>query len=328
MMMMERRALYNLLRMNWLRDPSQDVEEWQVADYRNMGYNELFQHLYDRGIDLDANAFQQIAEEFDTPEELSDVIFSENDFDASDEDAIYLLLFELWRRLFAEIPCLSVFCDELDHQIFLFDNEEQDNPEAIEDVLSNLQVVLDENADESGKPLEVFQMVASNCANDVESFLYDFISEQIDHENHAYALDLLEGFEPYLSDQKWVDFLRSRVIVETDPEESKELLQQVVKRAIKDENIEFNFEVLAFLVQEGEEGSFQQLAKKTLELIRTEDNFHEFLALAADYFSCIDLEEKERQVQIIIDSRINRADHEKMDPNDPEIDEVRKLLGC
>ncbi len=47
----------------------------------------------------------------------------------------------------AERLCLSVFCDELDHQINLYDSGEIERPEAIPDVLANLQEVLDENTD-------------------------------------------------------------------------------------------------------------------------------------------------------------------------------------
>ena len=33
-MQIERRALYNLMRMNWQIDPSLPAEPWQVEDYR------------------------------------------------------------------------------------------------------------------------------------------------------------------------------------------------------------------------------------------------------------------------------------------------------
>jgi len=41
----ERRALYNLLRLNWLRDPSVKVERWQVEDLRSVSTPDLLYRI-------------------------------------------------------------------------------------------------------------------------------------------------------------------------------------------------------------------------------------------------------------------------------------------
>ena len=70
-MELERRALYNALRLNWLRDPNLAAEPWQVEDYRNMSLEAIFERLKLQDIELDRTSFLKAAEEFDTPEELT-----------------------------------------------------------------------------------------------------------------------------------------------------------------------------------------------------------------------------------------------------------------
>ena len=47
--------------------------------------------------------------------------------------------------------------------------------------------ILDENVDEGVPPEQALQLISTYCANDIETFLYDFISEQIDEDNETYA---------------------------------------------------------------------------------------------------------------------------------------------
>ena len=42
--------------------------------------------------------------------------------------------------------------------------------------------------DEGLPPEQAFQLISPYCANDIETFLYDFIAEQIDEDNESYAM--------------------------------------------------------------------------------------------------------------------------------------------
>ncbi len=53
----ERRALYNLLRMNWINEPTLPVESWQVEDYRALSLPDLFGRLKDFNIQLERVSF-------------------------------------------------------------------------------------------------------------------------------------------------------------------------------------------------------------------------------------------------------------------------------
>lgn len=300
-MQIERRALYNLLRMNWLQDPSMEVEPWQIEDYREMSFKALFDRLKDKNIRLDRSNFLSLAESYDTPEDLSEEFL--DDADPTTQDQIYLLIFELWRRLITEKPSLSIFCDELDHQIHLYDSSPNPNTEAIQDIIANFQVILDENADQGGNPQEIFTSICAGCANDIDSFLYDFIAEQIDNHNDSYAMELLDGFSKYVTDAKWFEFLRARLMASTDLEGANRYLRQILQNYSQADDLEFNLEVLSFLVAGGEQELFVNLAKKTANLVAEEDDFQDLLLICADYYHRLDEDHKEQAIQEILKER-------------------------
>ena len=91
------RALYNLLRISWLEDPDVKVKSWQVADYRSMSVEVLFGRLQELGIVLDEASFLAYAEGCDSPEDLVECLWVDEE-DLDKQDASYLVLFELWRR--------------------------------------------------------------------------------------------------------------------------------------------------------------------------------------------------------------------------------------
>ncbi|GAG66688.1 unnamed protein product, partial [marine sediment metagenome] len=124
-MELQPKALYNLLRMNAEQDPSLKLQPWKIADYRAMNEETLFAELSALGFDLGRERFLEVAEQCDTPEQLTGYFVGE--VDPEEEDRAYLLFFELWRRFVPERPSLSIFCDELDHHIRDFDRGEAIN---------------------------------------------------------------------------------------------------------------------------------------------------------------------------------------------------------
>lgn len=299
----QKRALYNSLRMNWLIDPKLKAEPWQVENYREMTTPLICSRLRQNGLDINKESFTALAEEFESPEEFTASLLEDDEVDPETEDRIYLLIFELWRRLETDKPCLSIFCDELDHQIFLFDQSQIQDVEDLQDVLANLQVILDENTDQGADPIEVMESINRGCANDIETFLYDFISEQIDNENFSYAQELLDSFIEYVEDIKWFDFLRMRILKHTDPEGAAVLIEQLVEEASEDEDLQFNLELLCEMVQEGEEDTFVYLIKSSIPLLETEEDFQDLLAICSDFYRCQDQENKEKAIQSLLQNR-------------------------
>ena len=196
-MEVERRALYNLLRMSWRLDPKIQVEPWQIADYRSLTTQQLFALLNQHGIRIDQASFMAFAEENDTPEEFAEAL-RPDELDPKSQDKLYLIIFELWRRLKPEKPSLSILCDELDHQLIHMTKKRSRVLNPLKCVLANLLEVLNENVDQGIKPKQAFKFVSEGCAHNVEDFLYDFISELLDDGNYSFAGELFEGFGQYV----------------------------------------------------------------------------------------------------------------------------------
>lgn len=327
-MEIERRALYNLMRMNWLRDPSMAVTPWQVENYRELSLNILYQRLSLHDLQLDKEHFLSLADEVDTPEELTAMLLEDTETppEPTVYDQIYLLIFELWRRYITDRPCLSIFCDELDHQIHLYDMEKQDNAEAIQDILSNLQAILDENTDKGAKAQDVFKLFSSNCAHDLESFLYDYISDQLDNDHDAYANELIDGFISYVEDIKWYEFLRVRLIMSDPRSDGKRLLGHLIDRYSNEQDLEFNLEVLTYMVKVGNRELFIKLVKKTLPLISIEADFQDLLDICADFYHFLDMEAKEKTIKMLITRRTHIHIESIFNPKDPAVTELLSVL--
>ncbi len=325
-MEIDRRALFNSLRINWLADPSTRVLPWQVEDYRALSLEDIFARLEKKEIHLDKISFSALAEEADSPEELCEVLLADFNLKPAERDQVYLLIFELWRRFINEKPCLSIFCDELDHQIFVYDHGQVTRIEDIQDSLANLEVILDENTDEGADPVKVFETVSKCCANNLETFLYDYIAEQIDNHNFSYAADLLEGFGQYVNEVAWFDFLWARLLSHTDPEGADKILRKLIQEIKKQQDLDLSLEVLSFFAKGGDPDLFRTLARQTVSMLETEEDFQELLAICADYYHFLDQDHEEQLIQQILQKRPQNALESQILPKDAKVKEFLKII--
>lgn len=325
-MQIERRALYNALRMNWLLDPTLAVETWQVTDYRSLTLEELLNMLKDHDILLTKGEFIALSDDVDTPEDLTEELVDELELSLEIQDQIYLIIFEVWRRIVPQKRCLSIFCDELDHQIYLYDLEKIDQIEPLEDAIANLLVILDENVDQGEEPKEIFKVIGANCANDIENFLHDFIAEQIDNDNDSYAVELLEGFDQYIENNRWFDFFKARVLAHANPIKANARIRSILEETDTDPSLELNLEMLSFMVQAGDNESFLRLVNLSIPLLESEEDFQDLLAICSDYYLCLDLEEQEKRVEKLLASRKNKKLDAPFAKKDPQAAELLAIL--
>lgn len=326
-MQVEKRALYNSIRMNWFYDQSFKAELWQIEDYRKIPLDALFDRLKLFKFSLDKISFSALADHADSPEELAEQLIADAELDIQKQDQVYLIIFELWRRILPERLSLSIFCDEFDHRIFQYDTGQLSNPESIADVLANFKIILDDNVDDGIEPHEAFQSVVAGCANDVESFLYDFITEQLDSDNDSYAAELLEAFHDYVQDVKWFDFLKARILSNSDFEVSLEEIKKIILNPKYQPELEFNLEMLSFLVQGENHKIFSLLVKKTLPLIQHEEDFQDLLNICCDFYRVLDSETKEKAVLEIIQKRSQYSMEKKVQNSDPHRSELLKIIA-
>lgn len=257
----ERRALYHLLRMNQLHNLSLVTEPWQVEDYRSLTLDRLFEQLRPFHIDLDRMSFITFGDECDSPEEFTEQLIGEQHLEPTQEDQIYLLVFELWRRIMSEKPSLSIICHELDHQIYLFDHNKIENPLDLENALIRFTQILEQNVDEGVPAEQAIQLISTYSANDIETFLYDFISEQIEKGNESYAYDLLDHFNPYLIENKWFKLLRLRLSGHPLTKTAQRLLEQLMDDYLSESDVDFHLELLASVTEMKEHEAFYLIGK-------------------------------------------------------------------
>lgn len=322
----EQKALYNLLRMNWLNDSTLQVEPWQVEDYRELPLTELFERLKSHAVFLDKASFIAYANETDSPEEFTDFLVGDQNLPRTNEDQIYLLLFELWRRLMPEKPSLSIFCDELDYQAYLYDHGQLTEITHLQKALDNLISVLNENVDAGIDPKEAFQLMSDSCANDIETFLYDFISEQLDESGELYAQELLDSFAPYFVENKWFDLLQVRLLSHLNLKSALKSLNQLIEDHLKDQDLEFNFELLAFMPEFGLPQLFEHVVRQTGPLLVTEEDFQDLLLICSDYYERLDQEQTEKIIQDLIKKRSQKLLNEPFDSRDVDLEILFKTI--
>lgn len=325
-MQLHTKALYNLLRYNCLEDPSIYCEKWQVEDLRLVDTEELFQRLRDFGIALDKRHFILYGMDCDDPEELSECLIVDKKSTVK-QDQIYLVIFELWRRLLPENPSLSIFCDELDYRIYLYDKDKFDSNELIEDAVANFLDILDENIDEGKDPKEVFISISKYCAHDLESFLYDYIADRIDEGNDTYATDLLENFYQFLTNWRWFDFLRVRIVAKTDLVIANDIIKKIIADEKERPDIDLSLEILKFMVQEGYPELFVELARLTLHNISVEVDFIELLETISEFYKRLDEDEKDKAIQKIKSKRSKIDSQAHVNKNDKDLASVDSILS-
>jgi hypothetical protein len=325
-MQLKGKALFNLLRISWIEDRNSNVMSWQVEDLRDISIEELFSRLKKLGLILDEEGFYLYAEKCNSPEELVDFIWIEEE-DWEGHDRTYLLLFELWRRLLPGKLCLSVFCDELDQLVELYDNGLLEDEESLQSALTILEDILDDIYDVEGNAPEVFSEVASYCAHDLERFLFDYISDQIEEENETYASELIDAFYDYATDKRRFDLLRARLFAQVNLEESNLIYGRILEELRELPDLELTLLVAENLIHHGDVRLFMQAVKQTLALLKKEEEFQSLLAMVVEYYRCLDREKEEQTVQSLLDARSARPLEEGIDPSDQTLSQISHLIS-
>lgn len=296
------KALYNMLRSRYEDEPELPVEPWQVEQYRELPTEELFERLRALGLSLQAESFLLYAAGSDTPEELIEVLWTD-ETDEEGVDEAYLLIFELWRRLLPEKGCLSLFCDELDYRIEQYDLGVSTADEMIQEAFSQLEDLLDESADEGGEPQEIFSQIAGGCAHDLESFLYDYIATQILERNDLLASELIDGFYDYVSDPRFLDLLRIRLFFLGEVEEGAVLLDQLVEDLTENPDLDLLLELGYVLSERNERKPFFKTVALSIPLLEVEEDFQDLLAVVADFFRSSGESDLEQKIEKLIARR-------------------------
>jgi len=325
-MQLKGKALFNLLRISWLEDRNSEVKKWQVEDLRELDIKEIFSRLKKLGLILNEESFYLYAENCANPEDLVNYIWIETE-DFEGHDQTYLLLFELWRRLLPDKLCLSIFCDELDQLIDIYDKGELENEESLQNALSILEDILDDSYDEGNEAKKVFSEVTSYCAHDLERFIFDYISDQIVEKDETYASELVDAFYDYVSDQRRFDLLRARFLALFDLKESNLIYGRILEELREEPDLELVLLVGESLIHHGDVRLFMQAIKQALPLLTKEEEFQNLLTMIAEYYRCLDRDEEEKIIKGLLDARSSHSLSAPVDSSDKAILRISNLIS-
>lgn len=323
---MEKRALYHTLRVNWQLDPTLSVQAWQVEDYRKIPSEQLFSRLNQLGVPLDYGRFVALAESEDSPEDFAETVLPDEVQEAEIADKIYLIVFELWRRFLSERQTLSLFCDEWDHQIDLYEEGKLETQEGLDDAISRFMTLLEEAEDQKEDPKELYESILEGCAHDLEAFLYDFAKEQLEEHNVSYAEEIVDAFLPYAREKRWFNLLYMEILNGKEPQSALRLIHQTLKEALQQKDLEFNLEFLAFLAEYSETKPFLQLCKAIIPDLQIEEDFWDLLSSCETFFRFKDLESQEDWVKALRIRRFKNDPERPFSPGDPDLKELQKNL--
>ncbi len=279
------RGLYNLLRLTWELDPKVEVEAWQVADYRLWTPEQLLEALSKLRVLVDEKAFRLYAQSVDSPEELTDCLWVD-DKNFKEREKAYLLIFELWRRWLPEKSSISIFCDELDHLIDQYDKGDLYDADPLLSHLCELENILDGHVDQGSGMDEVFSAVCDYCAHELESFLYDFISDLILSHEEMTASELIDGFYEYIKDKRFFDLLRAELLLPIDSEEATLMLQRIFEMLREKPEIPLLLDLLQVAKHSGDLSLPLDVFKTLIECAQSDEEsqnvfeqFQEFLKI-------------------------------------------------
>lgn len=256
---LSRKALLNALHAQAIEYP-QGVPAFICEDYRKWSSSQLFETLKKRGWVLDRLSFVAYADSCESVEELLDLLCAEEEMDSDEEDALFLVLFELWRRFAGRSQSPQIICDELDYQIQAYD-EDQQVDDKIEAALSHLAQFIQHETHSQKEAKELFGLLNGMCAQDLEIFLFDFISDQAQAGAFQYAKELHGRFNAWVSKTFWWDFLS---VHWSSNEEASELFTRLLRNLNRQNDRELNFEILHYLSEHNIPGFFEPFLQLAL----------------------------------------------------------------
>lgn len=325
-MFVHKKALYNMIQLGLIQIPETEVqlEPWQKENYRAYSLSELFESLDQLGFPMSEAGFKVAAASFETPEDFSESMTK--DLLPLDQDRVYLLFFELWKRLCPEKQSLTVFCDELDYQITLYERERTFATPEIQDTVANFQQVLDKNVDQGASISQALSLLQSFCANPLEAFLYNYISDRIEEENDSYAKELLDGFKKYVTSRPFFSFLSLRIEISEDPETGYEKLEKLIRTIKEGSQLELGFDILTFLARTGNHSLFINLATKMLPLLKVEEDLRDFALIASQHFAYLDLYSLSQSIDHLLDKRASIPEGSAVSTEDSDFIELQSIL--
>ena len=245
------RGFYNTL----LFSSSEQAQKWQIEDYSALSLQKLFQKLKEQNILSDEATLKEYMNSAESPEDLTDIL---SPFDEGTEpfEKSYLVIFELWKRFMPQKESLSIFCDKLDHLIHGYDQGEAVADELVK-ALNDLTKIFEDLCASGLSQKETYELFSSYLAQDLETFIYDFLCDLIEAGEKTLAFDFLFGFYDFLHDKPALDLLKSTINLIENPEDSEAVFFNTIEKTFEKKRHNLILDAIYFTFDAG----FIQISK-------------------------------------------------------------------
>lgn len=218
------RGFYNTL----LFSSSPIKEKWQIEDYTLLSTAQLLQRLIKENIHITENALKEYMESAQSPEDLTDILCPEEEGSVLFEKC-YLIIFELWKKLAPHKETLSIFCDKLDHLIHAYDEGRPVADELVK-ALNDLMKIFEDLCASGLSQKETYALFSSYLAQDLETFIYDFLCDLIEAGEKTLAFDFIFGFYDFFHDKPALDLLKTTINLIENPDDSETVFLNTIEK--------------------------------------------------------------------------------------------------
>jgi hypothetical protein len=108
-----------------------------------------------------------------------------------------------------------------------------------------------------------------------------------------------------------------------EPHEGNLAIQKLLDKLT---DLDLALEVAAFLVHHGDPSLFQKAAKLCFNVIQTEEDFQELLAIVADYCHFVEKDKNEEQIQEVFAKRLEIPANAPLNASDKGVIFLKNLL--
>lgn len=286
---LETKALYNTLAMLHQNEQVPKGDLWKVQDMRTCSLEALFGELRRLRVNFDQKQFYHWAAACETPEELLELVLGEEEEKSEQADHIYLILFELWRRLAPEKRSLSIIADDIDHCIDAFDREEEVEDAQVESLLSEWGRLLDSLRDTGLTEDQALRTIEPFFAHDVPDFVIDYLLEVTGRQEASFTSLLLEKMRSHcMRESLWLKFIELKLSLhEEDLIDVRKKLGELASSVLtsRECDVELTLALCDIAFELKKDELLVRLLEKLLPCLEEDDDFEavlEFLRLSAE----------------------------------------------
>lgn len=218
------------------------------------------------------------------------------------------------------------FLRKFDSLMSLYNNEEIDNCIEIMEAITTLGAICAEARAEGRTPIEIFADIAQGCENNLESFLYNYIADEIDLGNYRRANEYIALFIDGVNRRKWFDLLRVRSSGKFNPQEAKALLSRLITSEETPPSLEFYFDALPSMILLNDSKTSLNMVKGILPLLKTEEDLEDLIEDLATLYRKKGKPKVALHFLKIKRERNWNAPEKPLDKSDPTLIKVHEIL--